>query len=196
MAVPSGLVLRCDECGEVGPHRVLHGRVSGRTEVVFEGVVKCSQCGRVHHVVTREPRPIEIPVIVSSLGRSSRTVIEMGPEERVRVGDELDLPEGNVRITAIESRDRRVPEAAAASVRAVWAVKVGKVRVPVSVNLGHRTTSREVLADPDEKFLVGDIVELGATKVVVHSIRTRHRTLRTGSAPAADIVRLYGRAIP
>lgn len=194
MAVPSGIVLRCEECGEV-PHRVLRGRVSGRAEIVFEGVVKCSRCGRVRSVVTREPRPLELPLIVSWLGRSSRTAIEMGPEERVRVGDEVDLPEGRVRITAIESGDRRVREAAASSVRALWAAKIGKVRVLVSVNLGNRTASREVIAEPDEKFLVGDVVELGATKVLVHRIRTRHRTLRAGSAAAADIVRVYGRAI-
>ena len=195
MAVPSGLVLRCDECGEVGVHRVLHGRIGGRDEVVFEGVVKCSHCGSVRQVVTREPRPIDVPVIVSSLGRSSRTAVEMGPAETVRVGEELDLPGGRVRVTAIESGDRRVPEAAAASIRAVWAVRLGKVRVPISVTDGSRTTSRVVHAEADEEFKVGDVVKLESTKVVVHRSRTRHRTLRTGAAPAAEIVRVYGRAI-
>jgi len=195
MGAPSGLVLRCEDCGVVGAHRVLRGRVGGRDEVVFDGVVKCVACGRVRHVVTREPRPLLISVIVSTGSRSSRTTVEVGPEEILRVGGELDLPEGRVRITAIESADRRVPEAAAAAVQAVWAVKLGKVRVPVSVTLGSRTTSRQVLAAPDEEFLVGDIIELESTKAVIHSIRTRRRTLRTGAAPAADIVRVYGRQI-
>ena len=55
MAAPSALVLHCDTCGDV-PHRVLRGKVTGRDEVVFEGVVKCSKCGQVRSVLTREPR--------------------------------------------------------------------------------------------------------------------------------------------
>ena len=194
MATPSGLVLRCQECGEV-PHRVLRGRVSGRNEIVFEGVVKCLHCGRVRSVVTREPRPREIPTVVSWLGRSERTTVDMGSDERVRVGDEVDLSEGRVRITAIEVGDRRVREARAGEVRALWAAKIDKVRVPVSVNLGNRTVARSVLAEPDEEFLVGDVLDLGPTKVLVHRIRTRYRTIQYGSAPASEIVRVYGRAI-
>ncbi len=194
MAVPSGLVLRCDECGEV-PHRVLRGRVGGRDEVVFEGVVKCSRCGRVRSVVTREARPREVPLVVSWLGRSARSRVELGGSEVVRVGDELEAADGRVRITAIEAAKRRVREAPAAKVDALWAARADKVRIPVSVNFRNRTASRAIIAAPDEEFAVGDILELGSTKALVHRIRTRRRTLGAGSAAAEEIVRVYARAI-
>ena len=194
MAVPSGLVLRCEECGVV-PHRVLRGRVTGRDDVVFEGVVRCSRCGRVRSVVTRQPRPRQVPLIVSWLGRSERTTIEMGADERVKVGDGVDLPGGRARITAIEAETRRVRVATVSGVQTLWAVRIDKVRVAVSVNFGHRTAARSVLAEPDAEFLVGDVLDLGAMKVLVHRIRTRHRTLRAGSAAASDITRIYARAI-
>src|SRR2546425_4497223 len=65
MAAPSALVLKCEACGAEAPHRVLRGKLGGKDEIVFEGTVKCPNCGRVSTVVTREPMPIEIPLIVS-----------------------------------------------------------------------------------------------------------------------------------
>src|SRR5207245_2749354 len=80
MAAPSALVLKCEACGAEVPHRVLRGKIGGRDEIVFEGTVKCPNCGRVSTVVTREPKPIEIPLIVSWLAKSQRTSLEFSPE--------------------------------------------------------------------------------------------------------------------
>ena len=93
MAAPSALVLRCESCGVEGPHRVLRGRVAGKDEFVFEGVVKCSACGAVRSVTTREAKPVEVPLIVSWMDRSTRQTFEMGPEETAFVGQELSLAE-------------------------------------------------------------------------------------------------------
>lgn len=194
MTGPSGLVLHCEECGDV-PHRVLRGRVGGRDEIVFEGVVKCTSCGRVRSVVTRESRPKEVPIVVSWLGRSVRTRVELGPGEKVRVGDEIEAPDGRVRITAIEVGTRRVKAAEAGEVRTLWGTRADKVRVPVSVNFRNRTKSLFVVAAPDEEFTVGDILDVSAAKVVVQHIRTGSRTVHEGSATAAEIVRVYGRAV-
>ncbi len=195
MAAPSALVLKCDECGAEGPHRVLRGRVAGKDEVVFEGVVKCSACGAVRTVVRREPRPVEVPLIVSWMAESVRQTIEMGPEETVRVGEEIPLDDGRVRVTAIESKGRRVQSATASEADTIWAKRADKVWVPFSVNMGNRTVPRRVLAAPDEEFVVGDIVDLGKERAVVHRIRTAHRTIGHGSATADEIVRVYGRVV-
>src|SRR5438046_10623861 len=62
MAAPSALVLKCPQCGEVVPHRVLRGKIGGNDEIVFEGVVRCSKCDAISNVVTREPKPISVPL--------------------------------------------------------------------------------------------------------------------------------------
>jgi len=195
MAAPSALVLKCDACGQEAPHRVLRGRVAGRDEVVFEGVVKCSACGSVRNIVTREPKPIDVPLVVSWMAKSVRQTVEMGPDEEVRVGEELPLEDGRARITAVESKGKRVQAAKASEVDTIWAKRADKVWVAFSVNMGNRTVARRVLAAPDEEFEVGDIVDLGKERVLVHRIRVAHRTLSFGSATADDIVRVYGRVV-
>ena len=83
----------------------------------------------------------------------------------------------------------------ASDIDTIWAKRGDKVWVSFSVNMGNRTVARRVLAAPDEEFVVGDIVDLGRDRVVVHRIRIAHRTLREGSVPAEDIVRAYGRVV-
>lgn len=194
MAAPSALVLHCDTCGDV-PHRVLRGKVGGKDEIVFEGVVRCSKCGTVRSVTTREPRPILVPLILSFLERSERTSLEFSPEETVELGEELDVGDVRTEVTAIEVKGRRVDGALAKEVTTLWVKRTDQVRVKFSVNMRNRTVPHEVLAAPDEEFEVGEIVDLGRHRAVVHHIRTRYRTIREGRVRAEDIVRMYGRVI-
>lgn len=194
MAAPSALVLHCDTCGDM-PHRVLRGKVSGKADIVFEGVVKCTKCGTVRSVVTREPRPVQVPLIVSFLESSERTSMEFSPEESIEVGETLDLGETRIEVTKVESGGASVGSAKAKDVSTVWAKRVDKVRVRFSVNKGNRTVTHDLLAAPDEEFAIGDLVDLGRSRALVHHIRTAHRTSREGSFRADEIVRMYGRVV-
>jgi uncharacterized Zn finger protein len=195
MAAPSALVLKCTNCGEIAPHRVLRGKIGGKDEIVFEGVVRCSKCDAVSNIVTREPKPISVPLILSWLDRSEKTSLEFSPEEDVRVGQELDLGDVRLEITAIEAGGRRVKGVKAKAAETVWAKRVDQVRVKFSVNKGNRTVPHEVLASADEEFEIGEIVDLGKDRAVVHHIRTPQRTLREGRVRADEIVRMYGRVV-
>ncbi len=194
MAAPSALVLHCETCGDV-PHRVLRGKVAGKDEIVFEGVVKCSKCGTVRSVVNREPRPIQVPLVVSFLESSERTRLEFSPDESVEVGQELELGDTRLVVTSIEVQGRRMEAALAKEVSTLWAKRTDRVRVKFSVNKGNRTVPHEVLAAPDEEFAVGEIVDLGRGRAIVHHIRTRYRTVREGRVRADEIVRMYGRVV-
>src|SRR2546426_5437186 len=119
MTTPSALVLACEECGEV-PHRVLSGRVTGTGELVFQGTVKCSSCGRVTAVTYREDKPVAIPVIVSERASSERGTMEFAPKEVVGVGDRLDREGHRVEVTSIEVGERRVEAATAKDVSTLW----------------------------------------------------------------------------
>lgn len=195
MAAPSALVLKCSQCGEVVPHRVLRGKIGGTDEIVFEGIVRCSKCDTISNVVTREPKPISVPLVVSWLDRSEKTSLEFAPDEEVTVGEELDLGDTRIEVTAIESAGRRVTGASAKEIATLWAKRIDQVRVKFSVNKGNRTVPHDVLAAPDEEFEVGEIVDLGKARAVVHHIRTRQRTIRQGRVRADEIVRMYGRIV-
>ena len=195
MAAPSALVLKCSQCGELVPHRVLRGKIGGKDEIVFEGVVRCSKCDAISNVVTREPKPISLPLILSWLDRSEKTSLEFAPDEDVTAGEELDLGDTRIEVTAIDSGGRRVTGASAKEIATLWAKRIDQVRVKFSVNKGNRTVPHEVLAAPDEEFEVGEIVDLGRDRAVVHHIRTRQRTIRQGGVRADEIVRMYGRVV-
>jgi len=195
MSAPSALVLKCPNCGEVVPHRVLRGKIAGKDEIVFEGVVRCSKCDAISNVVTREPKPIVVPLILSWLDRSEKTSLEFSPDEDVAIGEELDLGDTRIAVTAIESAGRRVGATKAKAVDTIWAKRIDQVRVKFSVNKGNRTVPHDVLAAPDEEFEVGQIVALGKDRAVVHHIRTRIRTMRQGRVRADEIVRMYGRIV-
>src|SRR5256712_8307514 len=107
MAAPSALVLKCESCGAEAPHRVLRGKIGGKDEIVFEGTVKCPNCGRVSTVVTREPKPIQIPLIVSWLDKSQRTSLQVSPDEDVAGGEALDLGDSRIEVTAAGGQGRR-----------------------------------------------------------------------------------------
>src|SRR5438046_9637843 len=81
MAAPRALVLKCPQYGEVVPHRVLRGKIGGNDEIVFEGVVRRSECDAISKVVTREPKPISVPLDVSCLDRTEKTPLQLSPGE-------------------------------------------------------------------------------------------------------------------
>jgi len=195
MVAPSALVLTCEECGEEGPHRVLSGRLAGKDALVFQGTVKCGACGAVRSVTVREDKPVVIPAVVSVGKESERSEIEFGPEELVAVGDRVDHEGHRLEVTAIEVGERRVPAAKAGDVRTLWAKRVDRVRVPVSVNKGNRTVPLQIEAVPEEEFEVGDIVDLGRERALIHRIVIPGKTLHRGSARAEEIVRMYGKVV-
>ena len=194
MATPSAIVLACEECGEV-PHRVLSGRLAGKDALVFTGTVRCSSCGRVSSVTVREDRPIPVSVVVSEGDHSVRQTVEFSPDEFVSVGDRIEQDGHLLRLTAIEVGERRVLASRAGDVRTVWAKQVDRVRVKIAVNKGNRTVSHEVEAAPDEEFEVGDVVDLGRERALIHRIAVDGRTLRRGTARAEEIVRVYAKRV-
>lgn len=194
MEPPSGLTLECPTCGR-GPHRVLHGRLSRGPEMVLEGTVRCLQCGFTRKETHREWAPRPVPIVVSQGATSRKAEVELYPGEVLRKGDTLEVEGGTVEVTAIETRARRVEEAPAEAIDTLWGRQAGRALVKVSLNRGGRTRAYEVEADPLEEFGVGDIVDLGRERGVVHRIKTTRRLLREGRAPAVSIVRVYCRPL-
>jgi uncharacterized Zn finger protein len=110
------------------------------------------------------------------------------------LGDELIVENGStdvVGITAIElGGGVRKNEAAAESIRALWARKIDKVVVKIAIHMGKTTRSRKVAFDGEVEFVVGSEEYLG--KII--GIKLRHGVLlsRPGqSALAKNIQRMY-----
>jgi uncharacterized Zn finger protein len=192
--VPSGATLECPKCGET-MHRILKGRVSGKKGATLECVVKCSECGEVRKATIKREKPVAVKVILSDDDRSSRTEMDLLPGEEVVVGDKMILDGHEVEVSSIESEGRRVDVALAKEVDTLWTKRADKVKVKFSISKGPRTLAKEMLALPDEEFYVGDMVELGRMKVVIHKIKCRDGMVREGSVQASSIVRVYAKGI-
>ncbi len=195
MTVPTSVMVECPICHGETLHEVLSGKIGGKSLAVLESTVKCRQCGQIHHIVLKVEKPISVPVIISWLEKSTRTSIVLGPDEAVSVDDELMCGEEQVLITSIESKGARVKRSKARDIDTLWGKRFDKVRVPFSVSHLGKSFSEHVLAVPDEEFYIGDILKVGRHDVVIHSIKTKDKSLHTGGAIAREIVRVYANIV-
>jgi len=195
MTVPASISVECPICKEETLHEVLSGKIGGKAQAIMESTVRCRQCGQVHHVIVKCEKPVEIPVVISWLTESRRSSVSLGPDEVLCVDDEIMCGDETLLVTAIESKGARPPRAKAREIQTIWGKKYDKVRVPFSISRAGKAFSEHVLAVPDEEFFVGDILPVGRQDVVIHAIKTKGRVLRTGGAPAREIVRVYANII-
>jgi uncharacterized Zn finger protein len=189
---PSVLSLQCPECGDLTIHDVLRGKIS-RAGDVIEATVRCQQCGRTSNTVVREARLRSVPLIVSDMGESKRSSIDLQEDEEVFVGDEIFVDDLPVQISAIERKGARVAKALASEIDTIWAKRFDKVRVRVAINKVSRTISADIWAAPEEEFFVGDLITVGRDEVVIHSIKAKDGMAHSGSVPAKDIVRIFAK---
>jgi len=195
MTLPASIMIECPICRSETLHEVLSGRMSGKADAVLDSTVKCRTCGHVHHAVLKVERPIEVPVVISWIDKSKRASIMLGPDEVMAVDDEIMCGEDPVLITSLESNGARVHQARARAITTIWGKRFDKVRVPFSVSHLGKSYSEHVFAVPDEEFFIGDILKVGKNEVVIHSIKVKDKSLRTGGACARDIVRVYANIV-
>ncbi len=193
MDVPSALYLKCEECGE-SRHRVIKGKFNEKNRT-FEGVVKCIDCGRTYHTVFRGAKPKKIKVILSWMDKSERKEIELNEDEVLQINEEFFIDEHRGIITAIESHDKRLNEAKVKNIDTIWAKMFDKVQVKIAISKGGRTYSRKILVVPEEEFFIGEVINIGREKIVMHRIKSKTRIVRDGMVLAKDIVRIYGKFI-
>jgi uncharacterized Zn finger protein len=177
------LLKQCEACGLETEHTL----TKSRSRVL----ARCSSCGHTAKVEIKEDGPVPVKVMVSRGERTRVHQIELPPEDEIAVGDELMVGTSRVKVRSIESGGQRVEEASAEDIDTVWATFHDHVVVHFSVNRGSKTQSFEVKAKPEEEFEVNELESVGGLTVLIHSIKTETRTLRSGSARAEEIVRVY-----
>ena len=195
MDVPSALYIVCPSCGEETLHRVIKGKLGQKKKLTLEALVKCSGCGHRYNTVISEEKPVTIPLIVSEGPSSKKESIELASAETVERGREYQLDRNTIKITGIETDNGGVKSAKARDIRTLWAVKFDRLKIRVSINKGSKTLSRVIWAVPDEEFFVGDVIRIRGDSVAIHSIKTTNKHIKTGSAEARDIVRLYAKIV-
>ncbi|MDH4123000.1 MAG: HVO_0476 family zinc finger protein [Thermoplasmata archaeon] len=195
MKPPKELVIECPVCEEETDHQILGGRVEGKKRIVLRSSVRCCECGHVHSVEIVEERPIDVPIIISWMGKSTRTKIGLLPSDEIRVNDEIFVNEDRTIVTSLESSGVRKRAAKASDITNIWAKKFDKVWVKISLEFHGKVYSKKILAIPEEEFEIGELFDLEGSTAAVTSIKVEGRTIKKGSAMAKDIVRLYARGV-
>ncbi len=192
---PTNIVVECPKCKEETLHTVIKGKMYHKQDITLDALVNCGECKHTHQIKLTEPGPIEVPVIVSDQERSIKLSQELDPTEKVEIGDEMQVEDLFVKVTAIECGPKRVNSAMPKDIDTLWVMRYDRIVVKVSGNHRARTVSGKVFAPPEEEFTIGDMVRIGKYDILVHTIKLRRGKKRMGSAMAKDVVRLYGKII-
>jgi len=209
-AAASFMEWQCASCDQETVHIILRER-EGRA------VLQCETCQTTVKANLADEEPVKVPIVISDMDRSYSDTIELYPDERLAVDDQIFHTEHNLLVTALEvnaetrtgpsasvdttgakgasKETRRVPAAPATQISRIWAKVFDRVRVGVAVNRGSVTTSGHCWCIPEEEIYVGDEMEMGGETVVVVAIKTHSRKLRDGYAQAQGIKRLYCRPL-
>ncbi|MHB8605714.1 MAG: HVO_0476 family zinc finger protein [Thermoplasmatota archaeon] len=184
----------CPDCGEETLHRVLHGKLGTRGGYTLDATVECSECGRIHPTVVREPGDVTFPVIVSERAESVRTSMTLPAGDILELDDRLVIDGHEVRVTGLETKaNRRVESATAEELLTLWTTKHEKLVVKWTINMNKKTISKETIALPTDEFHVGDEQTFGRLRITIHGIKLADKMLRRGSAAAEDIRRIFAK---
>ena len=184
--------LICPNCNTESEHKILSMKtVKGGVEYLL----KCQNCGYTYTKVFEDEKVKRVKVVWSWRDKSEVKSVSKLEEDVISVGDEIPVEGINSMVTGIESQGRRVRKAKVKDIDTLWMKRFDKVVVKISVNVGSKTRSYEVIAHPDEEFYVGDILDLERGHAVIHKIKTKERFVTRGGALARDIVRIYARQI-
>ncbi|AIF69322.1 hypothetical protein PAP_04555 [Palaeococcus pacificus DY20341] len=178
-------------CPECGSEEVEVIKERGR-----EVTLRCLDCGYVWQITL--PKAVKVPLIVSEHEKSFKTYAELPLGEEIRVGDIVEVEEGEVRITGIELEgQKRVERAKIDEVKTLWGENLSFPAVfGVSIYLKNGVTqSFKVKVDREEEFATGEVLDVGGYTFKVEKIKTKSKMINRGKAKADEITRLMGHAI-
>lgn len=190
--VPEEIYLECPDCDDYTTHQVLRGKIGKAT---FEGTFRCTQCGRTFATTLKIPKVFKIPVVISDGPVSEKTVTELEEGERLAIGDEFFLEDGRrVRIASIDLGDgQRKKKAYVEEIKTLWTQQFDNLNLKVTVNDNRKSYSRRIEAEPDDEFLIGQVLKLPDMECYIHAIKGRERLHTKGTVEARDVVRIYGK---
>ncbi len=189
---PEQIIYDCVKCDDYTTHDVLKGRM-GKTSL--EGTFRCTECGNTFSATLKIPKMFKVPVIISDGPNSEKSETELEEGESIALGDEFFLEDGRrLRVCAIDlGEGQRKKKAKTEDVRTIWAQQFDNLNLKVTVNNNRKSYSRRVEAEPDDEFIIGQMLSLSDMDCFIHAIKTRDKLVSKGTAEARDIVRIYGK---
>lgn len=188
--------MECPICGSDELEILNSKQKSSKKKFIEEYLLKCEDCGHVFRDIVSLKKPIPYRLIISEQDKSHKTTIDLSPSDELKCGDVLLSDMGQVEVTGIEIKDRRVNKAKLEDVDTIWAASIEiPARIGFSVDLHGEVDSYKLDLDRDFEIAPGDIVKIDKHIVKVHVIKTQDRKLTSGFAKAGVIKRVYSKPV-
>ena len=188
--------MACPVCGSDDAIVLKNKLINAKSKDIRELLLKCGECGSVYKERLTQERPRAFRLIISEHEATHKTQIELFPDETLRVGDYLMSELGKVKVTALETEERRVDKATVKDVITIWASSEEiPARFGVSIDLHGKVASYKVETDRDYKIAVDDILKIDKYVARVHVIKTEERKTTKGYAKARVIKRVYAKPV-
>ena len=182
-------VTECPGCMEYCGHEILKERKAGEG---MNYLLKCEECGHVHTLELRPPKPVLIPFLLSEGAFSRIQEIEIDDDEELHIGDIFEHDDASWEINRIETKtgnSRR--KLVAAKIGRANAVRSDVVMVRLTLTRGEFSDSDSIFVERERMFKAGSIMEHQGQKWKIRAIHTGAGRTMTGRGPAHDIKRIY-----
>ena len=186
----------CPICGSDEIEILNSKQKSSKKKVTEEYLLKCEDCGHVFKDIVSYKKPRPYRLIISEQDKSHKTTIDLSPSDELETGDVLLSELGQVEVTSIEIKDKRVERANLEEVDTIWASSIEiPARIGFSVDLHGEVDSYKLDLERDFEIAPGDVVKIDNHIVKVHVIKTQERKLTSGFAKANVIKRVYSKPV-
>ncbi|WP_458403024.1 HVO_0476 family zinc finger protein [Methanobrevibacter sp.] len=188
--------MECPVCGSDEVEILNSKQKSSKKKLMEEYLLKCEDCGHVFKDIISLKKPKPYRLIISEQDKSHKTTIDLSPSDELKSGDILLSELGQVEVTSIEVRDKRVNKAKLEDVDTIWASSIEiPARIGFSVDLHGEVDSYKLDLERDFKIAPGDVVKIDKHIVRVHVIKTQERKITSGFARASVIKRVYSKPV-
>lgn len=188
--------MECPICGSDELEILNSKDKSSKKKFIEEYLLKCEECGHVFKDIVSAKKPKPYRLIISEQDKSHKTTIDLSPSDELKCGDILLSDLGQVEVTGIETKDKRVTQAKLEDVNTIWASSIEiPARIGFSVDLHGEVDSYKLDLERDFEIAPGDIVKIDKHIVKVHVIKTQDRKLTSGFAKAGVIKRVYSKPV-
>lgn len=188
--------MECPICGSEDVEILNSKQKSSKKKISEEFLLKCNECQHVFKDTFSAKKPRPYRIIISENENSVKTTIDLSPDDVLELGDVLLSELGQVKVSGIETKEKRVSKSKIEDIVTIWASSDEiPARIGFSVDLHGEVDSYKLDLDRDFEISSEDIVKIDNHIVKIHVIKTKERKITSGFAKVNVIKRVYSKPV-
>ncbi|MDB3871474.1 HVO_0476 family zinc finger protein [Euryarchaeota archaeon] len=179
----------CPKCSKMTEHEILRRTMKGNGEDLL---VRCIECSNVQNLQLRPPKSVSVKTTLSDRMDSRLALVEADEDELISRDDYFAHEEQTYKVTRIEdSTSKESRKLEASKISAMWAVRVDRTIVPITMTEGERSVASSIECDPERVFSCGTIMKMDGRRWRIRALHTGKGRTLNGKRLANEIRRIY-----